>query len=124
MGDVDHYIESLPSGDERAELVRVHRQICTRVDDVGQATSYGMPCYTYRGRPVAAVIVRKKHIAWYPYSGRVLSELADRVDGHPSSPGCLRFTVDTPLSAELVSQLLAIRMRQIEDAQNDLGSPT
>lgn len=48
MGDVDHYIESLPSGDERAELVRVHRLICTRVDDVGQATSYGMPCYTYR----------------------------------------------------------------------------
>lgn len=124
MSDVDDYIASLPSGADRSELVRLHQLVCTVVDDLGQATSYGMPCYTYRGRPLAAVIVRRKHIAWYPFSGAVLGELSDHLHGRSSSPGCLRFSSDEPLSEDLVVALLTVRMRHIDQSRGDLGSAT
>ena len=98
-----------------SELQRLHDLITGHVPDVGQATSYGMPCYTYRGKPVAAVVIRKKHIAWYPYSGSVLSHLHEQLAGYSISPGTLRFTADDPLPDELVIQLLDIRMCQIDE---------
>lgn len=121
MGDVDTYLAGLKTGDERAELHRLHRLICRHVPNVGQTTSYTMPCYTYRGVPVAAVLVRKKHIAWYPFSGAVLPQLTDRLAGYSHTAGTLRFTAATPLAADLVAQLLNIRMRGIDDRATPLG---
>lgn len=115
MGAVDDYIASLPAGEQRTALERLHALICDRVPEAGQAVSYAMPCYTYRGAPVAAVVVRKQHIAWYPYSGSVLPAVADRLTGYSWSPGTLRFTPANPLPDGLVAQLLDIRMRHIDD---------
>ena len=118
MGAVDDYIASLPAGEQRTELERLHVLIGDRVPEAGQGMSYAMPCYTYRGVPVAAVIVRKQHIAWYPYSGGVLPAVADRLDGYSWSPGALRFTAGNPLPDDLIAELLEIRMRHID------GGPT
>jgi len=115
MGDVDDYLAGLPDGPDRRELQRLHRLVTARVPEVGQTTSYAMACYTYRGRPVAAIVVRARHIAWYPYSGAVIPALADRLGGHSHTDGALRFSADTPLSEEVVGLLLDIRMRQIDD---------
>jgi uncharacterized protein YdhG (YjbR/CyaY superfamily) len=119
MGDVDDYLASLPAGVERSELQRLDRVISGHVPAVGQATSYSMPCYTYRGVPVAAVILRRRHIAWYPFSGAVLPEVADEVSGYSHSAGTLRFVASTPLSARLVRRLLDIRMRLIDERLGD-----
>lgn len=121
MGDVDSYLAGLTSGDERTELRRLHRLISRHVPDVGQRTSYTMPCYTYRGVPVAAVMVRKKHIAWYPFSGTVLPRLAERLADYSHSAGTLRFTAATPPDDDLVTQLLDIRMREIDERSTALG---
>ena len=86
MGDVDAYLASLPAGVERSELQRLHRLINAHVPAVGQATSYSMPCYTYRGVPVAAVIPRRKHIAWYPFSGAVLPKSPTSCPGIRTAP--------------------------------------
>lgn len=115
MGDVDEYLTALPDGAERAELQRLHRIIIGHVPEVGQTTSYSMPCYTYRGMPVAAIIVRSKHIAWYPFSGAVLPELADEVAEYSCSPGTLRFTTSAPLSDGLVRRLLDIRIQLLDE---------
>ena len=98
MGDVDDYLAGLPDGAERAELERLHGLITGHLAGVGQTTSYSMPCYTYRGLPIAAIILRRKHIAWYPFSGSVLSELAGDVSGYSPSPGALRFTASNTLA--------------------------
>lgn len=115
MGDVDDYLAGLPDGAERAELKRLHTLISAHVLEVGQRTSYSMPCYTYRGVPLAGVILRRKHIAWYPFSGAVLPELADAVSGWSYSSGVLRFTASDPLPEPLVHRLLDVRMRLIDD---------
>lgn len=119
MGDVDDYLGALPDGAERLELERLHRLISGHVPGVEQATSYSMPCYTYRGVPLAAVILRRKHIAWYPYSGSVLSELVAEVEGFSHSAGTLRFTASHTLPAALVEQLLDVRMRLIDERLGD-----
>jgi uncharacterized protein YdhG (YjbR/CyaY superfamily) len=118
VGDVDDYIASLPAGAERSELSRLHQLIIARVPAVGQTTSYAMPCYTYRDVPVAAVVVRKHHIAWYPFSGNVLPVLQDQLAGYSWSPGTLRFTAAAPLPDGLVTQLIDLRMRHIDDRSN------
>lgn len=114
MGDVDAYIASLTAGRERSELIRLHGLITAHVPGVGQSTSYGMACYTYRDKPVAAVVVRKRHIAWYPFSGRVLPAVRGGLEGYSTSPGTLRFTADAALPDDLVRQLLDIRLSQID----------
>lgn len=115
MGDVDDYIASLPPGAERSELSRLHQLINARVPAVGQTTSYGMPCYTYRDVPVAAVVVRKHHIAWYPFSGNVLPALQEQLAGYSCTPGTLRFTAAAALPDGLVAQLIDLRMRHIDE---------
>lgn len=119
MGDVDAYLAALPDGPDRAALDRLHALITSHVPGVGQTTSYAMPCYTYRGTPVAAVILRRKHIAWYPYSGAVIPEIADELSGYSHSPGTLRFTASTSPSARLVHLLLDGRMRLIDQRLGD-----
>jgi uncharacterized protein YdhG (YjbR/CyaY superfamily) len=119
MGDVDDYLAALPDSAERTELQRLHRFITGHVAGIRQGTSYSMPCYTYRGIPVAAVILRRKHIAWYPYSGAVLSELSGELSGYSHSPGTLRFTASDPLADGLVRRLLDIRMRLIDERIGD-----
>jgi uncharacterized protein YdhG (YjbR/CyaY superfamily) len=115
MGDVDAYLAGLPDGAERTELQRLHRLITGHLPGIGQTTSYSMPCYTYRDTPIAAIILRRRHIAWYPFSGAVLPELADEVSGYSQSPGTLRFTAATPLPDGLVRRLLDVRMRLIDE---------
>lgn len=119
MGAVDDYLAELPAGAERSELARLHGLICGHIPGIGQTVSYTMPCYTYRGVPVAAVILRRKHIAWYPFSGAVLGQVAEDVSGYSHSPGTLRFTAATPLPDRLVRRLLDIRMRLIDDRLGD-----
>ena len=115
MGAVDDYLASLPPGGARSELGRLHRMICAQIPDVGQTTSYAMAAYTYRGMPVAAVVARKHHLAWYPFSSAVLQQVRDDLAGYSHSAGTLRFAPDTPLPDHLVVQLLDIRMGQIDE---------
>ena len=119
MGDVDDYLAELPDGPERSELQRLHRLITGHMPGVGQATSYSMPCYTYRGVPLAAVILRRKHIAWYPFSGSVLSELAGEISGYSHSAGALRFTASNTLAEGLAQRLLDVRKRLIDESLGD-----
>lgn len=119
MGDVDDYLAGLSPGTERSELERLHRLIGEHVPGLGQAISYAMPCYTYRGVPVAGIILRRNHIAWYPYSGTVLGELAEELAGYSRSPGTLRFSPADPLPDDLVWRLLDVRMRLIDERLRD-----
>ena len=109
---------SLPTGPERSEVSRLHGLIGAHVPSVGQATSYGMPCYTHRDVPFAAVVVRRRHIAWYPYSGNVLPLLRDQLTDYSWSSGTLRFTAAAPLPDDHVAQLIDLRIRAIDGRSN------
>ncbi len=47
-------------------------------------------------------------------SGSITAELADELAGLVTSKGAIQFAVDTPLSADLVAQLVQARRREVE----------
>lgn len=114
MGTVDDYLGALPAGADRAELERLHPIIQRLVPDCDQGTSYGMACYLYRAKPVAALVVTKNHLSWYPYSGQVIRQIAELAE-FPQSTGALHFDPERPLSDTAVGELLGRRMREIDE---------
>jgi uncharacterized protein YdhG (YjbR/CyaY superfamily) len=53
------------------------------------------------------------HLSYLPYSGSVLAALAAELTGYQSGKGSLHFHVDEPLPPDLVSALVATRMREL-----------
>lgn len=114
LGPVDDYLAGLPATADRAELERLRPIIQRLVPDCGQGISYAMPCYLYRGKPVAALMVAKKHLSWYPYSGQVIRTVAELAE-YSQSTGALHFSPSQPLSDSAVAALLTERMREIDE---------
>ncbi|HLP23075.1 MAG TPA: DUF1801 domain-containing protein [Microbacteriaceae bacterium] len=118
MGSVDEYLESLPAGPARAELERLAALITQFDAELGQGVSYGMPCFTYRGKPLVALVSTNKHLAWYPYSGQIIRDIP-ALASFDQSPGTLRFSADSPIPDDAARQLLVLRAAQIDQ---QLGS--
>jgi uncharacterized protein YdhG (YjbR/CyaY superfamily) len=51
MTTMDDYLDGLPAG-EKAALGRVRALVRSAVPEVEEGTSYGMPAFRYRGRPL------------------------------------------------------------------------
>lgn len=114
MGAVDDYLSGLPQNADRAELERMHGKIQALVPECGQGVSYNMACYLYRGKPVAALVVTKHHLSWYPYSGQVIRQVTELAE-FSQSTGALHFGPERPLTDTAVGELLACRMREIDE---------
>jgi hypothetical protein len=49
-----------------------------------------------------------------PFSGSVLGQLADELDGYTMTRSALHFPVDRPLPNELVKRLIELRLADID----------
>jgi len=47
----------------------------------------------------------------------VLSQLPGETAGYTMTPGTLHFAIDEPLPRALVEKLIAVRLRQVQDAR-------
>lgn len=50
------------------------------------------------------------HLSYLPFSGSVLSQLADELEGYTMTKSALHFPVDRPLPESLVRKLIAVRL--------------
>ncbi|MGN6326956.1 iron chaperone [Pseudolysinimonas sp.] len=84
--------------------------------DLVEGVSYAMPALLYRGRALVAVRETAKHLALYPYSGRVVAAVAPELErlGVGFSSGAIRFSADRPLPPELVDRILLTRRDEID----------
>lgn len=109
---MDAYLSDLDE-QSRAALERV-RQITRRtVPDLEEATSYGMPAFKYRGRPVLGFTARKNHLSLHPFSPAAIEAVKDQLGGHELSKGTIRFTPARPLPEEVVVAVVRARMREM-----------
>ncbi|MFM6973543.1 MAG: iron chaperone [Agromyces sp.] len=115
MGAVDDYIAGLEPGADRRELERLHGRILALVPECGQGVSYNMACYLYRGKPVVAVVANARFLSWYPYSGRVLGQVSS-LEGYSQTKGALHFSAEQPLGEAHISELLTVKMREIDES--------
>ena len=56
-----------------------------------QVISYGMPAFRVDGKTVAGFAAFKNHLSYLPFSGSVLSQLADELEGYTMTKSALHF---------------------------------
>ena len=106
--DVDEYLLGVEEP-KRATLETLRSTILEIVPEADQLISYGMPAFRVEGKTVAGFAAFRKHLSYLPFSGTVLSQLTDELEGYTMTKSALHFGVDEPLPKALVEKLIAVR---------------
>jgi len=107
--EVDKYLRGLEEP-KRSVLQTLRGTILEIVPEAEQVISYGIPAFRVRGKTVAGFAAFKTHLSYLPFSGSVLGQLADELDGYTMTKSSLHFHVDRPLPKALVKKLIAVRL--------------
>jgi uncharacterized protein YdhG (YjbR/CyaY superfamily) len=116
--EVDEYLRGL-SEPKRRTLEALRHTILEIVPDAEQVLSYRVPAFRVDGRIVAGFAAFKDHVSYLPFSGSVLGELEDELDGYAMTKSSLHFPVDRPLPETLVRKLIAVRLAEVRGDARD-----
>ena len=106
--DVDEYLRGVEEP-KRTTLQTLRSTILEIVPEAEQLISYGMPAFRMDGKTVAGFAAFQRHLSYLPFSGTVLSQLTDELEGYTMTKSALHFGVDEPLPKALVEKLIAVR---------------
>jgi uncharacterized protein YdhG (YjbR/CyaY superfamily) len=115
VSSFDDYFTSIPDP-EKAELERIRQLVRRIVPEAEEATSYGMPAFKYRKRPLLGFKASKNHLSVFPFSPEAIDAARGALAGFDVSKGTVRFTPEKPIPEAAVEQLLRHRMLEIERA--------
>jgi uncharacterized protein YdhG (YjbR/CyaY superfamily) len=107
--EIDRYLHDLDEP-KRSTLKKLRRTILEIIPKAEQVISYKVPAFRVGGKTVAGFAAFKDHLSYLPFSGSVLGELADELDGFTMTKSSLHFPIDRPLPKELVTKLIAARL--------------
>ena len=110
--DVDEYLRGVEEP-KRTTLQTLRSTILEIVPEAEQLISYGMPAFRVEGKIVAGFAAFRKHLSYLPFSGTVLSQLADELEGYTMTKSALHFAVDEPLPKALVEKLITVRHAEV-----------
>jgi len=110
--DVDEYLRGVKEP-KRATLEALRRTILEIVPDAEQLISYRVPAFRVGGATIAGFAAFRRHLSYLPFSGSVLSQLADELAGYTMTKSALHFSVDRPLPRTLVEKLIAVRLQEL-----------
>ena len=113
MGDVADYLATIEEP-HRTELARVYAVAAEVVPPAVEGSSYGMAALLYRDKGLIAAVRAKKFLSLYPYSGSVLSDLADSLTDFETTSGSLHFSVEHPVPDDLLRRILELRRAEID----------
>ncbi|KQM80670.1 iron chaperone [Agromyces sp. Leaf222] len=113
MGIIDAHLERAAAGN-RAALARVYAVARASTPDLTEGESYGMPALLYRGKGFVAALEAKSHLGLYPFSGKVLPALGDRLTGFEWSQGALKFTAQHEIPDDLLHLIFEARRGEID----------
>jgi uncharacterized protein YdhG (YjbR/CyaY superfamily) len=94
---------------------RLRRTILEIVPDAEQVISYRVPAFLLHGKVVAGFAAFRNHLSYLPFSGSVLPQLADELEGYTMTESALHFGVDQPLPKALVEKLITARLGNDRD---------
>jgi uncharacterized protein YdhG (YjbR/CyaY superfamily) len=110
--EIDAYLAALPEP-KRSTLQLLRSRILEVIPEAEQCISYGMPAFRVNGKVLAGFAAFKNHLAYLPHSGSVLNKLD--LDGFTQTKGSLHFEVDKCLDAELIAELIAVKLALLSD---------
>ncbi len=106
---VDEYLRGVEEP-KRGTLQALRHTILEVVPEAQEVISYGLPAFRIGGRTIAGFAAFKNHLSYLPFSGSVLEQLSDELDGYTMTKSALHFAVDRPLPKPLVKKLIAVRL--------------
>ncbi len=106
---VDNYLRDLEEP-KRTTLQELRRMILEIVPEAEEVISYRVPAFRLHGKVIAGFAAFKNHLSYLPFSGSVLGELGDQLDGYTMTKSSLHFPIDRPLPKALVERLIAVRL--------------
>jgi len=112
MSNIDNYLNDL-TPENKKELQRIRELIHRLVPEVEEAFSYDMPAFTYEGKPLIYFAAFKDHLSVFP-TAFPIEALKDKLTSYTVSKGTIKFTLDNPLSDELIEKLLESRISEIK----------
>jgi uncharacterized protein YdhG (YjbR/CyaY superfamily) len=102
---------------KRRTLQALRSAILEIVPDAEQVISYRVPAFCAEsGKIVAGFAAFKDHLSYLPFSGSVLGQLTEELQGYTMTKSALHFPVDRPLPKALVKKLIAARLEEIARA--------
>jgi uncharacterized protein YdhG (YjbR/CyaY superfamily) len=110
--EVDEYLRGVEEPG-RSTLQTLRRTILEIVPDAEEVISYRVPAFRVGGETVAGFAAFKGHLSYLPFSGSVLSQLAEELDGYAMTKSSLHFPADRPLPRALVKKLIKVRLAQV-----------
>jgi uncharacterized protein YdhG (YjbR/CyaY superfamily) len=106
------YLDALPPPARRA--VRQLRTLIRKAaPQAVEARSYGILGYKVDGRPFIYCGGFNEHVALYPVTPAMRRDHAAAIAPFQASKGTLRFPLDRPLPAALVTRLLKTRVKEL-----------
>jgi uncharacterized protein YdhG (YjbR/CyaY superfamily) len=111
--EVDEYLNALDEP-KRSTLQTLRCTILEIVPEADEVISYRLPAFRVRGAIVAGFAAFKTHLSYLPFSGSVLGQLGDQLQGYTMTKSALHFPVDRSLPKPLVQELIAVRLAEIE----------
>lgn len=112
MSAIDDYLDGVEQP-RRAALEHIGDVVRAQVPDAEEGTSYGMPAFKYRGRPLIGFVAAKKHLSLFPFSPVVIEALDDRLAGFDRSKGTIRFSAEHPVPDDVLHAIIELRLDEI-----------
>jgi uncharacterized protein YdhG (YjbR/CyaY superfamily) len=107
--EVDEYLRGVEEP-KRGTLEALRHTILEIVPNAEQVISYGVPAFRLDGKTIAGFAAFKDHVSYLPFSGSVLPQLADELEGYTMTKSALHLPVDRPPPKTLVKKLIAVRL--------------
>lgn len=111
--DIDAFLARLPET-ARSSLDSLRRTIRRVAPEAVEKIGYGVPAFSYRGRPLVSYGAGKAHCSFYVQSPAVIERFATELEGFDLSKGTVRFPPGTTLPESLVEMLVRARMEETE----------
>jgi len=108
---VTEYLRGVPPK-PRATLQKLRKTIKAAAPGSVEVISYGIPTFRHGGRMLVSYAAFKNHLSFFPGSTAVRAAEQGRLMGYETSKGTIRFPMDKPLPAALVTRLVKARMRE------------
>jgi uncharacterized protein YdhG (YjbR/CyaY superfamily) len=115
VSSFDDYLATVPDP-QKAELERIRQLVRRTVPEAEEATSYGMPAFKYKKRPLLGFRVSRNHLSVFPFSPAAVDAARDALAGFDLSKGTIRFTAEKPLPDAALEQVLRHRLGEIESS--------
>jgi uncharacterized protein YdhG (YjbR/CyaY superfamily) len=113
--NVDEYLAGVPK-EARATLEKLRRTIKAAAPMASEGISYQMPMYKHHGM-VVGFAAFKNHCSIFP-GAAVMDAYKEELKPYDTSKGTIRFPVDKPLPATLVTKLVRARIKENEARAN------